>query len=261
MKPSIFIALLLAWGALAAPALLPVNKYKNTILGNHHPSIYNEMESASCDEEASELRKRKKLQNRDNITQWNFDHQENQIAAYYTCPDMLRLYTAFDDMSVWEAFQQALWYHGRKGLLAEDQPRWSGLDYPHPIWLADYHARDVDLGHCNGNLFAFPLNPGQVMPWPGIRGWPITGPPGNHRIIYDDKGLFAGVAIIYRGDSSERLGWCYPIYADGARHLGATGDGVSGVDEAWIDSYDGHFLFAPNPAAKSNPPGPDSDLK
>lgn len=125
------------------------------------------------------------------------------------------------------------------------------------IWLPDYHARQVDIGEAQGELFAFPVQPNPGSEWPGMPGAPVSGPPGDHRVIFDEHGMFAGVAIILRGtDEGERLVWCYPMLDHGDRDVGATSEGNPGVDEAWIDDYDGHYLYAADPPFESRPPPP-----
>nr|QZS37069.1 C052A protein [Hypoxylon sp. CO27-5]QZS37346.1 C052A protein [Hypoxylon sp. CO27-5] len=193
------------------------------------------------------------LEKRDEIDDWNDAHEENRIANWYLCPHSRILYTVFNAMAVWQAFQRGVWYNAHTN---EDRPRWSGLEHPHTIWLLDYRAQRVDLGRADGHLLVFPLSPNALGEWPGLPGTPVTGPPGDHRVVFDDHGIFAGVATLYTDDpDGTRLIWCYPIHDNGAREVGATAEGNSGVDEAWMDEYDGlHYLYGPDPMGGSHPP-------
>ncbi|KAI1468600.1 uncharacterized protein F4812DRAFT_458128 [Daldinia caldariorum] len=121
-------------------------------------------------------------------------------------------------------------------------------------WLPDYHAVRVDLGRADGELFVFPLSPTPLGEWPGIEGSPVSGPPGDHRVVFDEHGVFAGVAALFTGDGVTRLVWCYPMLDYGARDVGATAEGNPGVDEAWRDGFDGHYLFLQDPTRGSRPP-------
>lgn len=156
-------------------------------------------------------------------------------------------------MAVWQAFQRGVWYNTH---VNEERPRWSGIEHPHYIWLPDYRAQRVDLGRADGDLFLFPLAPNPLGEWPGLPGAPVTGPPGDHRVVFDDNNLFAGVATLYTDDPDGTvLVWCYPIHDDGPRDVGATAEGNPGVDEAWRDEYDGHhYLFGPDPMGGSRLP-------
>ncbi|KAI1409159.1 hypothetical protein F5Y13DRAFT_170921 [Hypoxylon sp. FL1857] len=192
------------------------------------------------------------LEKRDEIDDWNNANPENRIATWYICPHPRVLFTVFNAMAVWQAFQRGVWYHTHRN---EDRPRWSGLQYPHSIWLPNYHARRVDLGRAEGVLSLFPLAPGPLGAWPGFPGAPVSGPPGDHRVVFDENGIFAGVAALFPDPDGERLIWCYPIDSYGTRDVGATAEGNPGVDEAWVDQYDGHhYLYAPDPLGGSRPP-------
>ncbi|KAI1143076.1 hypothetical protein F5Y05DRAFT_142100 [Hypoxylon sp. FL0543] len=193
------------------------------------------------------------LEKRDEIDDWNNANQENRIAAWYVCPHPRVLYTVFNAMAVWQAFQRGVWYNQHQN---EDRPHWSGLEFPHSVWLPNYRAQIVDLGRAEGGLFLFPLAPNPLGEWPGLPGAPVSGPPGNHRVVFDEHGMFAGVAALYADDpDGERLIWCYPIHSDASRDVGATAEGHPGVDEAWMDEYDGHhYLYASDPMGRSRPP-------
>ncbi|KAI0135974.1 hypothetical protein F4776DRAFT_113536 [Hypoxylon sp. NC0597] len=193
------------------------------------------------------------LEKRDEIDDWNNAHGENRIAAWYVCPNSRVLYTVFNALAVWQAFQRGVWYNTH---INEERPRWSGLEYPHFIWLPDYRAQRVDLGRADGDLFVFPLAPNPLGEWPGLPGAPVSGPPGDHRMVFDEHNIFAGVATLYTEDPHGTvLVWCYPIHDDGAREAGATAEGNPGVDEAWRDEYDGqHYLYGPDPMGGSHPP-------
>ncbi|KAI1779700.1 hypothetical protein F4818DRAFT_149867 [Hypoxylon cercidicola] len=244
MKSFIFLALLFACCIIATTPLTVEKKDENTAIHGRKPAIFNDIDA---DDVVLEL-----LHKRDEIDDWNNAHQNNRVAGFYVCPDVRALYTVFNSLAVWEAFCRGVWYHQHPN---EDRPRWSGLEYPHSIYLPDYHARQVDMGEAHGELFAFPLQPGEGAEWPGVTGSPVFGPPGDHRVLFDGSGMFAGVAIILRGEpDGERLVWCYPILEHGDRDFGATAEGNPGVDEAWIDDYSGHFLYAPDPAGGSRPP-------
>ncbi|KAF3055685.1 hypothetical protein GL218_07116 [Daldinia childiae] len=192
------------------------------------------------------------LEKRDDIDDWNHDNPDNRIAAYYVCPHPRVLYTVFNARAVYEAFQRGAWYVAHPGEL---RPRWSGLEHPHSVWLPDYRAQRVDLGRAEGELFMFPLNPTPLGEWPGLSGAPVSGPPGDHRVVFDEHGMFAGVAVLFTGEpEGTRLIWCYPMLDYGARDVGATAEGNPGVDEAWQDVFDGHYLYAPDPTGGSRPP-------
>ncbi|KAI1448160.1 hypothetical protein F5Y02DRAFT_431896 [Annulohypoxylon stygium] len=195
------------------------------------------------------------LEKRDEITDWNGDHQHNQIADAYVCPDEQgTLGTAFSARSVWDAFNRGLWYVMHP---TEDRPRWASTEFPHTIVLQQYHAQRVDLGDADGEMYAFPLDPGPLGEWPGLPIGPVFGPPGPHRVIFDEHGVFAGVAVFFEAGwwMNDRLVWCYPIYLYGRRDNGATAEGHPGVDEAWRDLYDGfHYIYAPDPPNGSRPP-------
>ncbi|KAI2467127.1 hypothetical protein F4781DRAFT_323822 [Annulohypoxylon bovei var. microspora] len=192
------------------------------------------------------------LEKRDDIDDWNNAHPDNRIAAWFVCPDPHVLFTVFNAMAVWQAFSRGVWFAQHPN---EDRPRWSGVEYPHAILLDQYHAQRVDLGLANGALSLFPLQPGPLGEWPGLPGAPATGPPGDHRVVFDEHGMFAGVVALFTGvPEGERLVWCYPMLDYGARDVGATAEGNPGVDEAWQDRYDGNYLYAPDPAGGSRPP-------
>ncbi|OTA94439.1 hypothetical protein M434DRAFT_265379 [Hypoxylon sp. CO27-5] len=135
-------------------------------------------------------------------------------------------------------------------------PAGAASSTPTPSGYSDYRAQRVDLGRADGHLLVFPLSPNALGEWPGLPGTPVTGPPGDHRVVFDDHGIFAGVATLYTDDpDGTRLIWCYPIHDNGAREVGATAEGNSGVDEAWMDEYDGlHYLYGPDPMGGSHPP-------
>ncbi|KAI0852444.1 hypothetical protein F5Y00DRAFT_258288 [Daldinia vernicosa] len=193
------------------------------------------------------------LEKRDDIDDWNRDNPDNRIAAYYVCPHPRVLFTVFNARAVYQAFRRGAWYIAHPGEL---RPRWSGLEHPHSVWLPDYRAQRVDLGRAEGELFLFPVNPTPLGEWPGIAGAPVSGPPGDHRVVLDEHGMFAGVVVLFAGEpGGERLVWCYPMLEYGARDVGATAEGNPGVDEAWRDGFDGHYLFAPDPVGGSRPPG------
>ncbi|KAI0117292.1 hypothetical protein F4814DRAFT_282423 [Daldinia grandis] len=192
------------------------------------------------------------IEKRDDIDDWNRNNPDNRIAAYYVCPHPRVLFTVFNARAVYQAFQRGAWYIAHQGEL---RPRWSGLEHPHSVWLPDYHAQRVDLGRAEGELFLFPINPNPLGEWPGIAGAPVSGPPGDHRVVFDGHGVFAGVAVLFAGEpGGTRLVWCYPMLDYGARDAGATAEGNPGVDEAWQDAFDGHYLFAPDPMGGSRPP-------
>ncbi|OTA69066.1 hypothetical protein K449DRAFT_446617 [Hypoxylon sp. EC38] len=99
---------------------------------------------------------------------------------------------------------------------------------------------------CNGSVAGLPARrlvqrahergPSALGEWPGLPGAPVTGPSGDHRVVFDDHGIFAAVATLYTDDpDGTRLIWCYPMHDSGAREVGATAEGNSGVDEAWRD--------------------------
>ncbi|KAI1209865.1 uncharacterized protein F4807DRAFT_467398 [Annulohypoxylon truncatum] len=195
------------------------------------------------------------LEKRDEIDDWNNNHPENRIAAWYICPDPRVLYTVFNAASIWQAFNRGVWFSQHTN---EARPRWSGVEFPHTILLEQYRAQRVDLGRVDGEIYLFPLDPGPLGEWPGLPGSPVTGPPGQHRVVFDERGVFAGVAVLFTGEAEGvRLVWCYPMLEYGARDVGATAEGNTGVDEAWRDAYDGlHYLYAPDPAGGSRPPSP-----
>ncbi|KAI1394041.1 uncharacterized protein F4822DRAFT_34603 [Hypoxylon trugodes] len=195
------------------------------------------------------------LEKRDEIDDWNHDNPDNTIAGWYVCPDSRVLVTLFNARAVYQAFQRGVWYMRHPN---EDQPRWSGREYPHTLNLDDYWAHRVDVGRADGELYMFPLAPNPLGEWPGIPGAPVSGPPGNHRVVFSEHGIFAGVATLYYGEpEGTRLVWCYPVTRYGSRDLGATHEGNPGVDEAWRDTYDGfHYLSAYDPSGGSHPPNP-----
>ncbi|KAI0890306.1 uncharacterized protein GGS22DRAFT_183653 [Annulohypoxylon maeteangense] len=194
------------------------------------------------------------LEKRNEIDKWNHDHPANRIAARYVCPNPRVLFTVFDSMAVWEAFNRGVWFTQHS---SEKRPRWSGIEYPHSITLEAYRARVVDLGRTDGTLYLFPLNPTSSGEWPGQSGDPGIGPPGEHRVVYCQHGIFSGVSVLFTEPDGIRMVWCYPMLDSGPRDMGATSEGNTGVDEAWRDSYDGHhYLYAPDPTSGSHPPGP-----
>ncbi|KAI1096044.1 hypothetical protein F5B19DRAFT_488662 [Rostrohypoxylon terebratum] len=197
------------------------------------------------------------LEKRYTITDWNNDHPNNQIADVHIPYNAHGLIcTAFTARSVWDAFNRGLWFVMHQ---TQDRPRWAGNQFPHTLVLQQYHARRVDLGEADGEIYVFPLNPGLLGEWPGLNMGmgPVFGPPGPHRVVFDDRGVFVGVAVMHEAGwwMDDRLVWCYPIYPSGARDSGATAEGHPGVDEAWRDTYDGfHYVYAPDPADGSRPP-------
>ncbi|KAL7628963.1 hypothetical protein AAE478_000481 [Parahypoxylon ruwenzoriense] len=197
------------------------------------------------------------LGKRDEIDNWNEDNTDNRIAQWYVCPQHGVFCTVYNARAVWEAFQRGAWYIAHPN---EERPRWGGVEFPHPFWLHDYHAPAVDLGRVDldGRLYMFPLQPGPLGEWPGIEGSPVSGPPGDHRVVFDEDGLFAGVATLYVNEAGGvSLFWCYPMFVDGQRDRGATAEGYPGVDETLEDDYDGrHYLYGPDPMGGSRPPSP-----
>ncbi|KAI1100119.1 hypothetical protein F4804DRAFT_348808 [Jackrogersella minutella] len=236
MRPYTFIVLLSPCVALVSPPSKP-GAITKALLELPHRAVNFSSQS---------------LKMRDEIDDWNDENIENRIAAWYLCPQPRTLYTIFNAMAVWQAFQRGVWYTQYPN---EDRPRWGGIEYPHPF---RYHAPHVDLGRADGDLWVFPLQPGPLGEWPGIDGAPVSGPPGDLRVVYDEHGMFAGVAVLLAGDpEGERLVWCYPIYHDRTREVGATAEGNSGVDEALQDQYYvRHFLYGFDPIGGSRPPSP-----
>lgn len=88
----------------------------------------------------------------------------------------------------------------------------------------------IGVGEAYGNLLAFPLNPGLL----DLR-FDIGAFMRDHCVIFDDRGVFAGVAVIDRGNGevSEEVLWCfpfpYPTVNNAVRDVGATAEGVPGV--------------------------------
>ncbi|KAI1381814.1 hypothetical protein F4677DRAFT_458211 [Hypoxylon crocopeplum] len=249
MVPSIWFIFFLVCKALGAPlSNWEDNSYVRSTSANISGTLSIEM--------PSRVLIGSPLEKRDEIDDWNYDHPDNRIAAWYLCPHPRVLSTVFNAMAVWQAFQRGNWYQQHPH---EERPRWSGLEHPHSVWLPDYRAQRVDVGRAEGDaLLMFPLQPGPLGEWPGVEGSPVSGPPGDHRVVFDEHGMFAGVAALYTGEAQGvRLVWCYPILDYGARDVGATAEGNPGVDEAWRDEYDGrHFFYAPDPAGGSRPAPP-----
>ncbi|KAI1482508.1 hypothetical protein F4774DRAFT_406686 [Daldinia eschscholtzii] len=249
MIPCIFLVFLFHVPALAAPFMKSRESYNGdgkavAFADSPVPEILNQNQNATF----------LLLWKRDEIDDWNSDNPDNRIAAFYVCPHQRSLFTVFNAMAVYQAFRRGTWYLAHPN---EARPRWSGLEHPHSMTLQDYHAHRVDLGRASGELFMFPINPNPLGEWPGIAGSPVSGPPGDHRVVFDEHGMFAGVAVLFAGEpqgAATRLIWCYPMLEYGARDVGATAEGNPGVDEAWRDSFDGHYLFAPDPTGGSRPP-------
>ncbi|KAI1462106.1 hypothetical protein F4805DRAFT_194191 [Annulohypoxylon moriforme] len=192
------------------------------------------------------------LEKRDDIDDWNSAHPENRIAGWYVCPNPRVLATVFDAQSVWQSFNRGVWYTQHPD---EPRPRWSGISYPHVIDLNLYRTRPVDLGRTLGDIYLFPLHPTPIGEWPGTEEVPGIGPPGEHRVVFCQHGVFAGVSVLFTEPDGLSMVWCYPKLDYGPRDVGASSEGISGVDEAWRDGYDGyHYLYAPDPLDGSHPP-------
>ncbi|KAI1802206.1 hypothetical protein F4811DRAFT_410493 [Daldinia bambusicola] len=243
MTPYFFLVFLFQVLALAAPYMMGRENHDKatTLADSPVPEILNQTSTGTL----------LFFWKRDEIDDWNRDNPDNRIAAFYVCPHPHSLFTVFNAMAVYQAFRRGAWYLTHPN---EARPRWSGLEHPHSVWLPDYRATRVDLGRADGELFMFPINPTPLGEWPGLEGAPVSGPPGDHRVVFDEHGMFAGVAALFTGDGATRLVWCYPMLEYGERDVGATAEGNPGVDEAWRDGFDGHYLFLPDPTGGSRPP-------
>ncbi|KAI0380101.1 hypothetical protein F5Y04DRAFT_106245 [Hypomontagnella monticulosa] len=187
----------------------------------------------------------------DDIREYNRNHPNNQISDFYICPHPRVLASLFNSVAVWEAVRRGLWYLQHP---SEPRPGWNGIYYPSYIDVREYFTRQVDLGETSGTLHAFPLNPRSLSEWPGFPDAPVVGPPGNHRVIFDESGRLAGVVVLWNGEEGADFVWCYPVHDSGFRDWGATAEGVAGVDEALRDNYDSfHFLDMTDPQWGSHP--------
>ncbi|KAI2618793.1 hypothetical protein GGR54DRAFT_142955 [Hypoxylon sp. NC1633] len=196
------------------------------------------------------------LEKRNVVDEWNYNNPENRIAANYVCPHARVLPTVFDSITIWTAFERGYSYMQYDDI----RPRWSGLEFPHPFNLPapdyEYRTQLVDLGRAEAPFFLFPLKRTANGAWPGTTGTTsVYAPPGDHRVVFDQKGKFAGVSVLYTDDpDGVRLVWCYPMLDDGSRMVGATAEGYPGVDEGWEDQYDGHYLYEADPYGRSRTP-------
>ncbi|XXG94359.1 hypothetical protein Hte_000613 [Hypoxylon texense] len=260
MKSLVFFAFLFARDILAAPSPMLANEDNDAAVCDLNKPTGIDANATATTTTTGAGAGALKLHKRDEIDDWNHAHPNNRIAGVFACPDMRRLYTVFNSHAVWDAFRRGAWYlqHPR-----EERPRWAGLAYPHGVYLPDYHGAPRRRRRGPGRALGVPAHaqPGQRVarapPAP-----PSRAPPGDHRVLFDERGTFAGVVVvIQRGEpDGERLAWCYPLLEHGdlaVRDFGATAEGFPGVDEFWVDDFDGHYLYAPDPQFGSRPPGPE----